>query len=45
MEEVVEQAIAMLGQHRLRVELHPVDRVIDVLHCHDLTVLGRGRDA
>ena len=44
MEEVIEQAIAVLGQHRLGMELHSVDRVLDVLHGHDLAVLRRGGD-
>ena len=38
MEELVEQAIAMLGQYRFGMELHPVDRVRNVLHRHDLAV-------
>ena len=40
-EEVVEHAVAVLGEHRLRVELHAVHRVPHVLHRHDLAVLRR----
>ena len=39
-QEVIEQAIAVLGQHRLGMELHSVDRMLDMLDRHDLAVLG-----
>ena len=43
-QEVIDQAVAVLRQHRFRVELHPVHRVPGVLDGHDLAVLGRRQD-
>ena len=42
-QEVIDQAIAVLGEHRLGMELHAVDRMLAVLDGHDLAVLRRGR--
>src|SRR3954466_13100773 len=41
--KVVEQPIAVFSQDRLRVELHSIDWVLEVLHRHNLAVLGCGR--
>ena len=40
-----QELIAMLGQHRLGVELHPDDRVIPMLNRHDLSVVRGSGDS
>src|SRR4051812_22436808 len=39
---MVANAVAVLRQHGLRMELHPVHRVLDMADRHDLTVLRGG---
>ena len=44
MEEMIDQPIALLGQHRFGVELYSVHRIPNMLHGHDLTVFRRRDD-
>src|SRR5712692_9418732 len=39
-DEILQHSVAMLGEQRLRVELHPFDRQAAVAQAHDLAVLG-----
>jgi hypothetical protein len=41
-EEVVEQAVPVLGENRLGMELNSMYRVLDMLYAHDLPVVRRG---
>ena len=42
-QEVLQQRVAVLGQDRLGVELHALDRELAVAHAHDLAVVGPSR--
>ena len=43
-QEVIEQAVPVLGQDRLGMELHSMHRMLDMLNRHNLAVLGGGGD-